>query len=69
MNNLQHIVATCNTKMECLDRLGLEHTHANFRELNNIIRRQGIDTSHFVGIKVTTYMRDYYTPLDSERDE
>ncbi len=66
--NLHQLIAavqSSNSKIECMNHMGLAHTNANFRLMNTLIRDHRIDTSHFVGIKATTYFREMHKPLDS----
>lgn len=55
IDSLTHAVSVTNTKADCLNFLGLEQSTRNFQLMSNAIKKHGIDTSHFVGIKASEY--------------
>lgn len=61
IHSLTHAVSVTNTKADCLDFLGLDHSTWNYRRMSDAIKKHGIDTSHFVGIKATDYVARFKT--------
>lgn len=55
IQSLTYAVSVTNTKADCLDFLGLDHSTQNFQLMSNAIKKHGIDTRHFVGIKASEY--------------
>lgn len=51
------VVSESLTRREVLDRMGLEHSMRNFRELGMVIERNQIDTRHLQRIKASEYVR------------
>jgi hypothetical protein len=45
------------SKMEVLSKLGYEDKMRNYIDLTNIIKKNNIDISHFIGIKATEYFK------------
>lgn len=65
IHSLTHAVSVTNTKADCLDFLGLDHSTRNYRLMSDAIKKHGIDTSHFVGIKASEYVARF-KPVDNQ---
>ena len=63
-DDVQDALALSLTKAECLSRMGLEHTTRNYRMLADVIRQNGLNTSHLQGIKATIYVKNFLTPVE-----
>lgn len=61
---VQNVLSVSLTKAECLSRMGLEHTTLNYRMLADVIRQNGLNTSHLQGIKATIYVKNFLTPVE-----
>jgi hypothetical protein len=66
IHTITHAVSVSISKADCLDSLGLEHTNHNYRMLNDTIKKNGINTSHFKGIKASEYIALYVKGVDNQ---